>query len=113
LVLDLSKCPDPIPLKKIPEISPRIAKAYAGKTVKTLTRDLKALKDMRLIKQESNGYVANKEIIFAFTPLTNEAPPSLEAASTQSLTVSNFLSLCFMQVFKTDHQFSILFKSGE
>jgi len=78
LVLDLSKCSEPVPLKRISEISPRIAKAYAGKTVKTLTRDLKALKDMRLVRQENGGYVANKEIIFAFTPLTNEAPPSLE-----------------------------------
>ena len=78
LVLDLSKCPNPVPLKKIAEISPRIAKAYASKTVKTLTRDLKALREMQLVRLESGGYIANKEIIFAFMPLTKDAPPSLE-----------------------------------
>lgn len=76
LVLDLSRKNEPVPLRKIPEISARIAKAYAGKTTKTLSRDLNALKDMELIRLESNGYVANKQIIFAFLPVTraNSSP---------------------------------------
>ncbi len=70
LVLDLSRQTQPVSLKKMTEISPRIAKAYADKTTKTLSRDLNALRDMGLIRLRSNGYVANKEIIFAFLPVT-------------------------------------------
>jgi Fic family protein len=77
LLLDLSKCSDPVPLKKITDISPRVAKAYADKTAKTLARDLKALRDMYFVRLQDGGYVANKEMIFFFRPLTKDAPPSL------------------------------------
>ena len=43
----------------------------------------------------------------------NELGQSMKADSTHSLTVSNSFNLCFIHIFKTAHQFSILFKSGE
>ncbi len=58
----------PVPVAKIPEISPRIAAAYAGKTRKTLVRDLGALKKMQLIESTENGVRARREIVFAFLP---------------------------------------------
>lgn len=68
LVLDLSKMKEPIPLVKLPEISPRMTVAYARRTRKTLARDVNALLEMDLISQEKNGYRAQKERILAFLP---------------------------------------------
>jgi Fic family protein len=69
LVLDLSELSEPVPLVKLREISPRIAAAYAKKTLKTLSRDLTALVEMGLIEQSRDGYRAKTEIILAFLPL--------------------------------------------
>ena len=46
LVLDLSQSSKPVPPSKIPELSPRLAKAYATKSSKTLQRDLVELERM-------------------------------------------------------------------
>lgn len=69
LVLDLSRQADPVPLDKLPEISPRLAAAYARKTRKTLSRDLNILLKTELVAQEASGYRARKELILAFLPL--------------------------------------------
>lgn len=69
LVLDLSELNEPVPLAKLREISPRIAAAYAKKTLKTLSRDLSALIKMGLIEQTSEGYRSKIEMILAFLPL--------------------------------------------
>jgi hypothetical protein len=55
-------------LAKFTEISPRIAKAYATLGEKTLSRDLKALKEIQLIKVEQSTVRANRELILAFLP---------------------------------------------
>ncbi|HEY3131693.1 MAG TPA: hypothetical protein VGL91_19725 [Acidobacteriota bacterium] len=85
LVLDLSKESQPVPLTKLSEISPRIAKAYANKTAKTLSRDVNQLIEMHLIKREENGLVAFKDILLAFLPVTAQIkkpqpkePPTLD-----------------------------------
>ena len=70
LILDLSSQAEPVPLVKLPEISPRLAAAYAIKTPKTLVRDVKALQQMRLLRFDKTGYKANKELILAFLPPT-------------------------------------------
>lgn len=79
LVLDLSKQPEPLPLGKLTEISPRIAAAYARKTGKTLSRDLASLLQMNLLQRDSDGkYKARKEVILAFLPprANAENPPA-------------------------------------
>jgi len=68
LVLDLSKAGSPIARAAITDLSPRLARAYARKTEKTLTRDLNALLGMGLLTKADEGYVANKTLILAFLP---------------------------------------------
>jgi Fic family protein len=68
LALDLSLKEDPVPLSKLPEVSVRLAAAYAKKTKKTLTRDVGTLIKMNLLKRQKAGYVANKELILGFLP---------------------------------------------
>jgi len=68
LVIDLSRQPSPVPRARIPEISPRLAQAYANRTPKTLARDLNALCATGLIAQTPQGYRACKERILAFQP---------------------------------------------
>ena len=68
LVLDLSLQAAPVPLAKLPEVSPRMAAAYARKTTKTLSRDLNTLLEMKLVVKDAEGYRARKETILAFLP---------------------------------------------
>lgn len=72
LVLDLSNLPHPVPLAKLPEISLRLATAYAGRTKRTLARDVNALLKMNLLKREPSGISAQKELILAFLPIKAE-----------------------------------------
>jgi Fic family protein len=52
----------------INELTPRLAREYATKTPKTLSRDLNTLEEMKLI-QRGTGFVrANKNLILAFLP---------------------------------------------
>jgi Fic family protein len=68
LVLDLSLQSVPVPKGGIPEISARLARAYANRTDKTLTRDLNAMCGAGLIVATPDGYRAHKELILAFLP---------------------------------------------
>jgi Fic family protein len=68
VVLDLSQRTDPVPFDKIRELSPKVAESYAGKTPKTVTRDLNALIDMELVGRGKAGYFARIERILAFFP---------------------------------------------
>jgi len=68
LVLDLSAQPQPLPILKLSQVSARIAAAYAKKTPKTLSRDVNDLLRRNLLRKESNGFRANKELILAFLP---------------------------------------------
>lgn len=66
LVLDLAGQSSPVPKAKIPEISTRLAQAYAKCTDKTLARDLNALVQSGLVIKTHEGYRARKELILAF-----------------------------------------------
>ncbi len=80
LVKDLSKAsiqtstqrplPDlkPIPKGEVRRLSPALAEAYAGKTERTLTRDLDALEADGLIRQWKEGWVPNSDAVLAFMP---------------------------------------------
>jgi hypothetical protein len=69
LVLDLGVKKDWVAFGDITELTPRIAKAYANKTPKTLQRDLNVLSEMELIVREARRVRARREIILAFLPL--------------------------------------------
>jgi Fic family protein len=69
LALDLSSSTDePVRISKIPEISTRMAAAYAKKTRKTMIRDINKLIDIGLMERTKEGVRAKREIILAFLP---------------------------------------------
>lgn len=66
LILDM---PDrPTPRKDLPSVSARVAREYLGRGEKTLTRDLNALAQMKLIRKVRKGFVPNRDLILAFLP---------------------------------------------
>jgi Fic family protein len=69
LALDLGGEPDWVTIAKITELTPRLAKAYATKTSKTVQRDLNTLAAMALIVREPKQVRARRELIFGFLPL--------------------------------------------
>ena len=69
LALDLGGVVDWVPIAKITELTPRLAKAYATKTPKTVQRDLTALTAMGLIARDGKQVRAQRELIFGFLPL--------------------------------------------
>lgn len=69
LVLDLSDYGDGVDHHRLLQLSPVIARAYANRTPKTLTRDLGVLRDMGLVELLPQGRVrARQELIEAFLP---------------------------------------------
>jgi hypothetical protein len=68
LVLELSKQDQPVQRSELLAISPKVAGLYAGKTGKTLSRDIHALEDMDLIELTPAGYTAKRDKILAFRP---------------------------------------------
>jgi len=68
LVLDLAQREEPVPLAQIPLLTPRLAKAYAGKTRKTLTRDVNAVVEVGLVERTPSGLRARREAVLAFLP---------------------------------------------
>lgn len=77
LVLDLTKqheeTLEPIGKRELRRLSPALSEAYAGKTVKTLTRDVNAVVAMGLLELEGGGYVPRDWIILAFRPERRDA----------------------------------------
>jgi Fic family protein len=57
-----------VPAAKLQLLTPAIARVYAQKTPKTLTRDLNALRELGLIEVGTAGVRARVEIIQAFLP---------------------------------------------
>jgi Fic family protein len=66
LVLELSRATKLVPRSDLLELTGRVAEAYAGKTGKTLTRDLNALLKLGLLLRVPDGYEANKDMMRAF-----------------------------------------------
>ena len=69
LALDLGIAKDWVAIAGITELTPRLAKAYAGKTAKTVQRDLNRLVSDELIVKNGRKVRAQRELIFAFLPL--------------------------------------------
>jgi hypothetical protein len=76
VVIDLSHA-GTVPAARIRHLSPRIAEAYAGKTDKTIQRDINALVQMELVERTPEGIRARPEIMSAFIVPRRppEAPP--------------------------------------
>jgi Fic family protein len=72
LVLDLSRkyqaSGAPVPKRDLSTLSPRLAVAYAGKTEKTLSRDLNAIRDLGLLRRESGGWIPADDSIQSLVP---------------------------------------------
>ena len=71
LILDLSQHRDNqgwMPVSEIPKLTPRLAREYANKTPKTLSRDINTLLDMNLIQRRDRKIKANQDLILAFLP---------------------------------------------
>jgi Fic family protein len=77
LVLDLSdryqETATPTPKQELRHLSPVLSEAYAGKTVKTLSRDLNAVLSMGLLEVEDRGYVPRDWVILTFRPQRRNA----------------------------------------
>jgi hypothetical protein len=59
LVLDMPE--NTVPRKDLTIVSPRVAANYARKSEKTITRDINALLDMKLIIRRGKGYTPNRD----------------------------------------------------
>lgn len=68
LVLDLGTTPEVVPVGKIADLTPRLARHYAGKSTKTLQRDLADVEELKLIERTAAGVRARREVILAFLP---------------------------------------------
>ena len=68
LVLALGAEVRPVPKSEIPDLTPALARSYATRTEKTLTRDLNWLRDRELVLRTTQGYRARVERMQAFQP---------------------------------------------
>jgi Fic family protein len=68
LVLDLSTATEPVSVARVPELTPRLARCYAGKSAKTLQRDMAAVEKLGLVERKPEGVRAKRELILAFLP---------------------------------------------
>ena len=74
LVLNLSRLDKPVQPGMVSDLSPHLAREYAGKTSKTIQRDLGALMRMDLVERTPEDFKARKEKILAFLPWSKMAP---------------------------------------
>lgn len=68
LALAISEHWEGVEFRDIRGLSPQIAEEYAGKTAKTIVRDLDALEDMEVIFSEARNYKPNIKKLSAFLP---------------------------------------------
>jgi len=72
LVLDLSRSfhasGQAVPKRSIPDLTPRLAAAFATKTEKTLSRDLNAIRKLGLLRLERDGWVPADDAIRGLHP---------------------------------------------
>jgi Fic family protein len=73
LALDLGAQPEWVQVGEIADLTPRLAKAYATKTSKTMQRDLNHLETLGMIVRDGRKVRARRELIFAFLPLKKQS----------------------------------------
>jgi len=69
LALDISECNEPVALKDIAMLTPRLASLYANKTYRTVVRDVVELISMGLLVRKANQYRPRWEVIKGFLPI--------------------------------------------
>ena len=74
LVFALTDRDMPVPVSKIPELTPRLARDYAQKTRKTISRDVSALIELGLVEKEGNAVRPRIEAIQGFRSVTASRP---------------------------------------
>ena len=75
LVLALTNQPQPVPRAALRHVGPAVAELYAGKTDKTLTRDINWLVKEDLIERQPAGYRARVDRMRSFRPPRAERAP--------------------------------------
>src|SRR5207237_9999988 len=78
LALAISDAKRPVTKTAIPRLTHDLAAETAQKTPKTISRDLNALLDMKLIRRDRAGYVPDKSEILAFLPARRRATMPVE-----------------------------------
>lgn len=69
LLLDIFEKVSAVPVSEIDQISPRVAKAYAGLHVRTPFRDVDALLEKGLLVREGKTVRANQDLVAGFLPI--------------------------------------------
>ncbi len=69
VALALSQSSRPVLKKNITDLTPNIARLYASKTTKTLSRDLNWLTVKDFLGRQKRGYYAKVEKMYAFRPI--------------------------------------------
>lgn len=77
-----------VDVARIAEVSPRLAKAYATKTPKTVQRDVASLIKLGLLERRGRQVRTRREVVLAFLPLRRNAS-SATATSSAALAPSN------------------------
>lgn len=77
LVLSM-KAGEAVGREAVPDLTPQLARLYANKQAKTVTRDLNALVEENLVRRTVDGFVPRTELVEAFLPLSmpNDEPPT-------------------------------------
>lgn len=70
LALQLGHSDEFVPVAKLSELTPKLAKLYAGKTIRTVQRDVLELEvEHDLIERKEHAIRAKRELILGFLPL--------------------------------------------
>lgn len=77
LALDIAEVFNPLTTEQIRELSPKVAQEYAGKTTRTIQRDLESLKEMGLVIVDKDGYRANIGILSQYFAAARRTIPSV------------------------------------
>lgn len=75
IVLALSQDGKMVQTSKISTLTPELAREYSGKTPKTVNRDINTLIKEGMIEKKKGLVRAKREMILAFLPWRNTAPP--------------------------------------
>jgi len=69
LLLDIFDRENPVPISEIDQLSPGLAREYAGMHPRTAARDVEALEKAGLLVRYGKGVVANRRLIEQFLPI--------------------------------------------
>lgn len=74
LAIALFEARRPVPRSKLAVLSHELVNSYAGKSTKTLTRDIHELEGRNLIHKSGNGYAASSDLILGLMPTRAPKP---------------------------------------